>query len=107
MYTFIVILVVIVSVLMCGIVLMQESKGGGLASSFSSYNQIMGVRKTNNLVENITWGLAAIMVLLAVLSTAFVPQSKSEQSVMQNIELPATGADNLPSIPADQSTPDE
>lgn len=107
MYTFIVILVVIASVLMCGIVLMQESKGGGLASSFSSYNQIMGVRKTNDVVENITWTLAAIMVVLAVVSTAFVPQAKSDQSVMQDMELPATGAANLPSIPADQSTPAE
>ena len=45
MYLLFVILIVIASILMIGIVLIQESKGGGLASNFSSSNQIMGVRK--------------------------------------------------------------
>ena len=46
MYLLLVILMVIASILMCFIVLIQNSKGGGLASGFSSSNQIMGVRKT-------------------------------------------------------------
>ncbi len=46
LYTLFVILIVIAAILMIGIVLIQESKGGGLASNFSSSNQIMGVRKT-------------------------------------------------------------
>ena len=50
MYTLIIVLVILASILMCGIVLIQESKGGGLASGFSSSNQIMGVgiRYENN-----------------------------------------------------------
>ena len=50
-YTLFVILIVIASLLMIGIVLIQESKGGGLASNFSSSNAIMGVRKTTDVVE--------------------------------------------------------
>ena len=46
MYTLFVILIVIAAVLMIGIVLIQESKGGGLSSSFAGYNQVAGVRKT-------------------------------------------------------------
>ena len=38
MYTLFVILIVIAAILMIGIVLIQESKGGGLSSSFASYN---------------------------------------------------------------------
>ncbi|MBQ1969916.1 MAG: preprotein translocase subunit SecG, partial [Paludibacteraceae bacterium] len=45
-YTVITILILIVSVLLIGVVLIQNSKGGGLASSFSAQNQIMGVKKT-------------------------------------------------------------
>ena len=45
MYLLLVILMVIASILMCFIVLIQNSKGGGLASGFSSSNQIMGVRR--------------------------------------------------------------
>lgn len=51
MYTFFVILIVIAALLMIGIVLIQESKGGGLSSNFSSSNQIMGVRKTTDFIE--------------------------------------------------------
>ena len=55
MYLLLVILMVIASVLMCFIVLIQNSKGGGLASGFSSSNQIMGVRKTTDFLEKATW----------------------------------------------------
>ena len=51
MYTLLVILIVIAALLMIGIVLIQESKGGGLASQFSGYNQIGGVRKTTDFIE--------------------------------------------------------
>lgn len=57
-YTLLVVLIVLVAILMIFIVLIQESKGGGLASNFSSTNSIMGVRKTTDIVEKLTWGLA-------------------------------------------------
>ena len=40
--------IILASLLMIGIVLVQKSKGGGLASNFASSNQIMGVRKTTD-----------------------------------------------------------
>ena len=72
MYTVLVVLIVIVAILMCLVVLIQESKGGGLASSFSASNQIMGVRKTTDVIEKVTWGLAAAMVVLSVVSVFFL-----------------------------------
>lgn len=68
MYSVFVILAVIVAVLLSFIVLIQESKGGGLASSFASSNQIMGVRKTTDIVEKATWTLAGLLVLFSVFS---------------------------------------
>ena len=53
MYTVLVVLAVLTAIFMCFIVLIQESKGGGLASSFSSSNQIMGVRKTTDVIEKL------------------------------------------------------
>ena len=61
MYLFLVILMVVASLLMCFIVLIQNSKGGGLASGFSSSNQIMGVRKTTDFLEKGTWFLAGFI----------------------------------------------
>ena len=101
MYTLFVIFIVVAAVLMIGIVLIQESKGGGLASNFSSYNQIGGVRKTTDFIEKTTWGLAAAMVVLSVVSAAFVTKTTVEEAPI-NITAPAqsTDAENVPTFPA-------
>lgn len=82
-YTLFVVLIVIVALLMIGIVLIQESKGGGLSSNFSSSNAIMGVRKTTDFVEKTTWTLAALMVVFSVVCAYVAPTASSEQSVME------------------------
>lgn len=107
MYSVLVILMVAVSVLMCFIVIIQESKGGGLASGFASSNQIMGVRKTTDFIEKATWTLAIAMVVLSVATAYFVPSVDAQKSVVlkektvmpavpmqQNQNLPAAGAND-------------
>ena len=66
---------VIAALLMCFIVLIQNSKGGGLASGFSSSNAIMGVRKTTDFLEKATWGLAIFMVVMSIATAYVVPRS--------------------------------
>ena len=83
MYTSLVILVVLASILMCLIVLVQESKGGGLSSNFSAGNQLAGVRKTTDFIEKATWGLAIAMVVLSVLCAYFAPDAVGEQSAVE------------------------
>ena len=60
MYVFITVLILIAAVCLILIVLVQNSKGGGLASSFASSNQIMGAPKTADFLEKATWTLAGI-----------------------------------------------
>ncbi|MBQ0021796.1 MAG: preprotein translocase subunit SecG [Prevotellaceae bacterium] len=105
MYSLIIILVILASVLMCGIVLIQESKGGGLASAFSAQNSMLGVRKTTDFLEKATWGLAAAMVILSVVSAAFITNKTIEEAPV-NISAPAptTDAGNVPSFPATGNT---
>jgi preprotein translocase subunit SecG len=71
MSTLISIAIVIVCILLILIVLVQNSKGGGLASSFSSSNQVMGVRKTADFLEKATWTLAIALLVLSLLSAAY------------------------------------
>ena len=68
---------VIAALLMCFIVLIQNSKGGGLASGFSSSNAIMGVRKTTDFLEKATWGLAIFMVIMSIATAYVVPHSSA------------------------------
>ena len=83
-YTLFVSLIVLAAIFMVLVVLIQESKGGGLASNFSSSNAIMGVRKTTDVVEKATWTLAIAMVVLSVACAYVAPQATTEQSVMEN-----------------------
>ena len=104
MYTLLVILIVIAAILMIGVVLIQESKGGGLSSNFSSSNAIMGVRKTTDFVEKLTWGCAIFMVVLSVISTRIAPQATTDQSVIEKATKDdgATNPNNLPNFGASQ-----
>ena len=106
LYTLFVILIVIAAVLMIGIVLIQESKGGGLSTSFAQYNQIGGVRKTTDFIEKATWGLAAAMVVISVVCAWVAPTTAADRSVMENIENPVTNPNNLPGFGASQQKDD-
>ena len=102
LYTLFVTLIVLVAVLMIGIVLIQESKGGGLSSSFAAYNQIGGVRKTTDVIEKATWGFAAAMVIFSVVCAWVAPTATADTSVMEGIENPVTNPNNLPGFGATQ-----
>ena len=83
MYPLLVILIVLAALLMIGIVLIQESKGGGLSSNFASSNSMLGVRKTTDVIEKTTWILAASMVVLSILCAHVAPKAVTEQSVLE------------------------
>lgn len=111
MYSLLIILMVIASLLMCFIVLIQNSKGGGLASGFSSSNQIMGVRKTTDFLEKATWTLAAAMVVFSVF-TAYALRSTpaSSGSVIEQAAMENTIQNSLPYVsdsPAQDAAPTE
>ena len=74
LYKVIVIFILLTCVLLALIVLVQNSKGGGLAANFSSQNQIMGVRKTADFLEKATWVLAVILVVLSLAATVAIPR---------------------------------
>ena len=80
MYTIFAILILIASILLIGVILIQKSKGGGLAANVNNYNQFMGVRKTTDFVEKATWFLAGFICLLSILSAFMNPPSIVESA---------------------------
>jgi preprotein translocase subunit SecG len=102
MFTFFVLLIVLASVLMCLIVLIQNSKGGGLASGFASSNQIMGVRKTADFLEKATWTIAALMVVFSIFSAhALSSEKESEQIVDATYTDVSNSNAAVPTFPAE------
>ena len=71
MYVLLTILIVIAAVLRVLLVLVQNSKGGGLAAGFSSGNQVMGAPKTADFLEKASWTLAGIIIALSILAVGF------------------------------------
>ncbi|MFR9165906.1 MAG: preprotein translocase subunit SecG [Dysgonomonas sp.] len=98
MYALIIVLIVLASIALILVVLVQKSKGGGLASGFSSSNQIMGVRKTTDFIEKATWALAGVVVVLSLCSAVFV-KNKKHTAPETTIQAPV-------SIPSATTTPD-
>jgi preprotein translocase subunit SecG len=92
MYALVSVLIIIASILLTLIVLVQNSKGGGLASNFSGSNQVMGVRKTADFLEKATWTLAISLVILSMVATMTIPRggveakSKIEQQVNNAVD---------------------
>lgn len=68
-FTILAVLVILASVFLTLVVLLQNSKGGGLASNFVAGNQTFGVRQTADILEKITWGLVAFIFVIAIVSS--------------------------------------
>ena len=78
MYIFLSVLIVLIAILLVFIVTIQNSKGGGLASGFASSNNIMGVRKTTDILEKLTWGLTGAMAVLCIISARYAPRAHTD-----------------------------
>ncbi len=98
-YIFISILVLIACVLVIMVVLVQNSKGGGLAANFTSAGQSMGVRKTADFLEKSTWTLAGAIVLLCLVATASIPRGQSQESVIKSSIERAQDPTAIPTLP--------
>jgi preprotein translocase subunit SecG len=102
MFTFIIVLLIIVSILLGAVVLVQNSKGGGLTSGLSASNQIMGVRKTSDALEKLTWGFAITLIVLAIVGNFAIPRNQvntGSKSALEN-KLEGIAAPAAPKGPA-------
>jgi preprotein translocase subunit SecG len=68
MYITLVVLILFVSLLLGLVVLAQNPKGGGISSQFGAGGaaQLMGVKRTGDLLERLTWGLAIALIVLSL-----------------------------------------
>ena len=77
--SFITVLIIIVGLLLGLVVLIQNPKGGGLASGFSGANQFGGVQRTNDFLDKATWTLVIALFALSVLSTSMTHSGVIEE----------------------------
>jgi preprotein translocase subunit SecG len=106
MATFLSILIIVVCVLLVLVVLIQNPKGGGIASNFMSTNQFIGAKQQVELIEQITWGFVGALVVLCIAFSALVgtgngPEAK--ESKISNAEpMPGNAAQHQQQAPPQQ-----
>jgi len=104
MFYFLVILAIVVCVLLALLILIQEPKGGGLASGFAGSNNIMGVQRTGDFLEKGTWILTISLMVIVLLINVVIPKggdkNQDTDDLQNQINKPApTAPANLPSLP--------
>lgn len=98
-----IVLILLASIALILVVVVQKSKGGGLASTFASANNIMGVRKSTDMLEKLTWWFFGTIAVLCVLVSIFLfqGQGSTANKLQQTIEERAGEATTpTPALPA-------
>ena len=98
MFVAICVLIIIASILLVLIVLVQNSKGGGLAANFAAGNQTFGVRQTADYLEKATWTLAIVVLVLCLAGSVAAPRegTAAKSAVQQQLQNTQPAGSTMP-----------
>lgn len=86
LFTTLVVLIIIASILLILAVLLQNGKGEGMASNFVAGNKAFGVRQTADILEKITWGLVSFIAVVAIVASFTTNTKSTEINISDKIE---------------------
>jgi preprotein translocase subunit SecG len=108
MYIALICIIIFICVLLVLVVLSQNSKGGGLSNQFGGgSSNLIGVRRTGDLLEKLTWGFAIALVVLSLStnlildagSSSLQPKSVNQERASQQGAAPAAAPVTPQAIP--------
>lgn len=82
------ILIIISSILVVLAVLAQNSKGNGLSTGLGGASQLMGTKRTTDIVEKLTWGFAIALLVFCLSINLFIekPEANAESTGSVNLD---------------------
>lgn len=93
MYTFLLVLLIIDSIVLVTAILLQSGKGDGMSASFggvsSSSDSLMGTRQAGNLLTRTSWWGGGIFLFLAFVLSLMSTQQRAPSSVLDQAFTPA------------------
>src|SRR6476661_105525 len=106
LYTFLVILLILDSIVLVTAILLQSGKGGGLAASFggatSASDSLIGTRQAGNLLTKASWWCGGVFLLLAFVLQIASTKTRVPASVLdKTLTAPATA----PPAPVGKASP--
>ena len=113
MYTTLLVLLILDSIVLVAAILLQAGKGSGLAASFggasSSPEAFIGIRQAGNLLTKISWWASGIFLALAFALQLMSTRSRAPKSVLEGqLNAPASAApapNAAPAVPLTPATP--
>ena len=103
MFTFLIVLIALIGIVMTFLVLVQAGRGGGLAgiAAGGATTQILGARQAPDILEKATWTLAVLFIVLCILTNFTIDTGEAQESVIQQrAQETQTGTPALPEAPA-------
>ena len=101
MFTFLLVLLIIDSIVLVTAILLQAGKGNGLAASFggvsSSADSLLGTRQAGNLLTKTSWWGGAMFLFLSLVLSIASTQRRAPKSVLDQ-------AFTQPAVPAPSTT---
>ena len=85
MFTFLIVLIALIGVMITLVVLVQSGRGGGLAgiASGGATTQILGARQAPDVLEKATWTLATVFIVLCIMTNFTIGGEEVQDSVIQ------------------------
>jgi preprotein translocase subunit SecG len=103
MFTFLLVILVLDSIVLITAILMQAGKGGGLAASFggsaSSSDSFMGTRQMGNALTRTTWWAGGIFLALGLVLSIMSSRAATPRSIFEQEPAPIPTAPGTPAIP--------
>ena len=100
MYSLLIGISIFASILLVLLVLAQNSKGGGLSSQFggSGASNIMGVKKTGDLLERLTWIFITVVFVVALSTNLISPSGTESDNILERVPNQTAPAPTLPKV---------
>jgi preprotein translocase subunit SecG len=94
MYTFLLVLLILDSLVLVAAILLQSGKGGGLAANFggasSTAEALIGSRQAGNLLTRTSWWAGGIFIGIAFVMQLVGTRPRTPRSVLDQAVTPAT-----------------
>lgn len=108
MYTFLIVLLVLTSIVVIAAILLQSGKGQGLSASFggasSSPDAFIGMRQAGNLLTQVSWWGGGLFLALAFILQLMSTRQRQPKSVLEGkLGTPVTAPVTAP--PAGNAAP--
>ena len=86
---FLMVVILIVCVLLGAVILVQNPKGGGLATGFQGAGQMGGVQKTTDFLVKATWYLTGALFVLCIVAgstSAMLAKTLASKAVASRLQ---------------------